>query len=48
MKTAGCLRGIAPDVSRACGLEIAQWLSALADLLEDQGSIPSTHVVAHK
>lgn len=27
--------------------EIAPWLRALASLLEDQGSIPRTHVVAH-
>lgn len=27
--------------------ETASWLRALASLLEDQGSIPRTHVVAH-
>lgn len=28
-------------------VEIAQWLRALADFIEDQGSFPSTHKVAH-
>ena len=27
--------------------EIAQWLRALATLLKDPGSIPSTHIAVH-